>query len=186
LVTDVAEGTPAAKAGMKAGDVIVEVAGTKVASPQQLQEIVEAVPIGTSQPATVIRNGKSLVLTVTPGEQPADYGLARSGTRPFGGRRQPMKFEKLGIDAETLPPEVAKRLGVRTDHGAVITDVRPGSPAAQAGWETGMVIVQAARKPVATVEDLSKILEHQSLEKGVLFVIQTTQGTHFTVISTGE
>ena len=49
-----------------------------------------------------------------------------------------------------------------------------------------MVIVQAARKPVATVEDLSKILEQQSLEKGVLFMVQTSQGAHFTVISTGD
>ena len=51
--------------------------------------------------------------------------------------------------------------------------------------ESGMVIVQAARKPVATSDDLRKILEKQSLEKGCAFVIQTSQGTHFTVIRTG-
>jgi serine protease Do len=186
LVAEVADGTPAAKAGVKPGDVIVEVAGKKVSNPQQLQEIVEVTAIGVPQPMTVIRNGKAVKLDVALGEQPTDYGLARDVARLPGSRQQPVKFDKLGIQAETLTADVAKRLGVRAAHGALITEVRPGSPAAQAGWETGMVIVEAARHPVATADDLKKILEQQSLEKGVLFVIQTSQGTHFTVLSTGE
>ncbi len=186
LVAEVADGTPAAKAGVKPGDVIVEVAGKKVSNPQQLQEIVEVTAIGVPQPMTVIRNGKSVKLDVALGEQPADYGLARDAARLPGSRQQAVKFDKLGIQAETLTADVAKRLGVRAAHGALITEVRAGSPAAQAGWESGMVIVEAARHAVATADDLKKILEQQSLEKGVLFVIQTSQGTHFTVLSTGE
>ena len=57
-----------------------------------------------------------------------------------------------------------------------------GSLAGQAGLESGMVIIQANRKPVPTVEDLRKILEQQSLEKGVLLLVQSAEGSRFVVI----
>ncbi len=186
LVADVPEGTPAAKAGMKAGDIIVEVAGKKVSSPQELQGVVEQTQIGVRQTMTVMRNGHAVTLEVVPAEQPADYGLVRGRSDASGGHRESVPFEKLGIKAETLTADTAKRLGVKTEHGAAITSVRPGSPAALAGWETGMVIVQAAHQPVDSVEDLRKILEKHPLEKGVLFLVQTAQGTHFMEIRTGD
>jgi serine protease Do len=182
VVTDVPAGTPAAKASVKAGDIIVEFAGKKVSSPQQLQEIVEETAIGSRQHMAVVREGKPVTLDVVPAEQPADYGLARSGVGAPGGKHDSSRFDKLGIQAETLTAEVAKRLGVKTDHGVVISDVRAGSPAALAGLGSGMVIVQANRKPVASVEELEKILGRQSLDKGVLLLIQSDQGTRFVVI----
>ena len=171
---------------MKQGDVIVEVAGKKVSSQQELQGVVEQSPIGVRQPITVIRDGKAVTLEVVPAEQPADYGLVRVPAGVPGGHRESVQFEKLGIKGETLTADTAKRLGVKAEHGVAITAVRRGSPAALAGWENGMVIVQAAHKPVTSVDDLRKILEKYPLEKGVLFLIQTSQSTHFMEIRTGD
>jgi serine protease Do len=182
LVTDVPHGVPAEKAGLKPGDIIVEFAGKKISNPQQLQGAVEESKVGTAQKLTVIRDEKPLVLEAVPAEQPADYGLQRFGRGAPGGRAQPSRFDRLGIQGETLTPEQAKQLGVRTDHGVVVTQVRPGSLADQAGVSSGMVITQANRKPVQSVEDLRKIVEGQSLEKGVLLLLQSAQGSRFIVI----
>jgi serine protease Do len=75
---------------------------------------------------------------------------------------------------------------VQADHGVVVTEVRPGSLASQAGVAPGMVVTQANRKPVRSVEDLRKILEEQPLEKGILLLLQSAQGSRFVVIRAQE
>ena len=98
------------------------------------------------------------------------------------GKPQTTRLDKLGIQAQTLTPEIAKRLEIDADRGAVITDVRVGSPAALAGLESGMVILQAQGKPVANVDDLRKILAGKGAEKDVLLHIQTSHGKRFVSI----
>jgi serine protease Do len=181
LVTEVPNNTPAGKAGIKAGDIIVEFAGKQVNNPQELQAAVEESKIGASQPLVVIRDGKRLTLSAAPGEQPANYGLARGGKGSFGGAER-SSFGKLGIQGETLTAQRAKELGVKAEHGVEITGVRPGSLAEQVGLEKGMVIVEANRKPVRSVEDLRKAIEQQSLDKGLLLLVQSDRGSRFVVI----
>ena len=83
---------------------------------------------------------------------------------------EPSHFEKLGIQVADLTPSVAEHLGIKTEHGVVITDVRAGSPADQAGLTSGMVITEANRQAVKTVEDFRKALETKPLKKGVLLL----------------
>jgi serine protease Do len=180
LLADVPHGTPADKAGLRPGDVIVEFAGKKISDPQQLQGVVEEAKIGQAQRVTVIRDERPLTLEVVPAEQPVDYGL-RAARMP-AAHPQTSRFDRLGIQGETLTPERAKELGVRADHGVVVTEVRPGSLASQHGIVPGMVVTQAARKPVRSVEELRKALEEQPLEKGVLLLLQSAQGSRFVVI----
>ena len=101
LVTEVRADTPAAKAGLKPGDIILQFAGKPVASPRELQGIVERSTIGSSQPLIVLRDGKQMTLNVTCSELPADAtAVARPAGRGEGGSVS--RFEKLGIQAETL------------------------------------------------------------------------------------
>ena len=185
LVTEVPNNTPASKAGLKAGDIIVEFAGKTVHNPQDLQGVVEESKIGTSQPLVVVRDGKRLTLSATPGEQPADYGLARGGRGSLNGAER-SRFDKLGIQAKTLTAPRAKELGVKAEHGVEITEVPPGSLADQAGLEKGMVIVEANRKPVRSTDDLRNAVEKQSLEKGLLLLVQSERGSRFVVIRVQE
>lgn len=185
LVTEVPDNTPAGKAGIKAGDIIVEFAGKKVNSPQDLQAVVEESKIGSSQPLVVVRDGKRLTLSAIPDEQPADYGLARGGKGSFGGAER-SRFDKLGIQAKTLTAQRAKELGVKAEHGVEITEVRPGSLADEVGLERGMVIVEANRKPVRSTDDLRNAVEKQSLEKGLLLLVQSERGSRFVVIRMQE
>jgi len=185
LVTEVQPDTPAGKAGLKSGDVIVEFAGKPVASPQELQGVVERTEIGGKAPIVVVRDGKRVNLTVTLGEQPENYGLARNESRGFS-KPESSTFDKLGLQMETLSPEVAEQLGVKDTSGVVITDVRTGSPADQAGLESGMVITQANHQPVKNLDDFRKATDNQSLEKGALLLVRTSEGARFVVLKATE
>jgi serine protease Do len=81
-----------------------------------------------------------------------------------------------------LTPEVAERLSIEAEYGIVITNVRSGSPADLAGLTTGMVISEVDRHPVKTVEDFRKMLDSRPLDKGVLLLIRTGEGSRFVVI----
>ncbi len=184
VVTDVQPNAPAAAAGLKTGDVIVEFAGKRVTSPQELQMAVEQAKIGESQPVTVVRDGKQLTLQVTTREQPENYGTAQFESRT-PGKEGSVHDQKLGVDVTNLTPNVAEKLGIKEGEGVVITDVQRGSLAGMAGLGSGMVIVSVDRKPVKSVADFQKIMENQSVDKGVLLLVRSERGTRFVVIRSG-
>ena len=178
-VTDVVDDLPAAKAGVKAGDVILEYDGHKVATPRELQEVVERSKIGAKHELKIWRDGKHQTLQVVPRESAEEEG-GKSAT-PKSERGNPSRFEKLGLEVETLTAEIAEHLNVKVDHGVVISDVLAGSPADRAGLESGMVIVEAGRKPVKSVADLKKAVE-EAKDGGVLLLVRSEQGARFLVL----
>jgi serine protease Do len=181
LVTEVRPETPAAKAGLKPGDIILHFAGKAVSNPRELQGLVERAKIGSTLPLAILRDGKQMTLDVTCREMPGDLALAGNAVHE-PGNAEPSHFDKLGIQVEDLTPRIAEQLGVKAEHGVAITDVQPDSPAAMAGLSTGMVISEANRQPVKTVGDLRKALENRSLDKGVLLLVRSTEGSRFVVI----
>ena len=181
LVTDVQPNTPAAKAGLQSGDIILDFAGKAVGNPRQLQGVVEMAHAGGSQAMTVLRDGRRMTLNVTCAEQPADFGLARNGT-PNSEKGATSNFDKLGLQVENLTPQVAEKLGIKDEHGVVITDVRSGSPAEMAGLTEGMVITQANRKPVTTVDAFRSAIGTQPLKDGVLLLVHSKEGARFVVL----
>jgi serine protease Do len=181
LVTDVQSNTPAAKAGLKPGDIILDFAGKTVSNPRQLQGLVERAKVGSSQSLAILRDGKRMTLNVVCREQPADFGMVRTGSlNP--GNKESSSVEKLGIEVENLAPQVAEQLGVKVEHGVAITDVRSGSPADLVGLSSGMVITEANRQPVSTVDDFRKALASKPLDKGVLLLVRSAEGSRFVVV----
>jgi serine protease Do len=181
VVANVQAKTPAADAGVKAGDVIMDFAGKKVSNPSDLQEIVERCPVGSKQALVVLRDGKPTTLNVTLREQPANYGLAESESETPGESAAP-HYGKLGVAVVPLTAEVAQKLGVEENGGVVITNVRRGSPAQMAGLESGAVIASVNQKPVKSVADFNKAMEKASLANGILLLVRTSGGTRFVVV----
>jgi serine protease Do len=181
VIGDVQPKTPAADAGLKVGDVVVEFAGKPVDSPQELQTAVEQAPVGQRKPLTVIRDGKRITLEVTAREQPASYGLARNDSSS-PGPGDSLQNEKLGLEVAELTADVAKKLNLKEGEGVVITEVQPGSPAALKGLTSGMAIVQVNRKPVKSVEEFRAALGDEAAQKDVLLLIRTPQGTRYVVL----
>lgn len=181
LVTDVLSGTPAAKAGLQSGDVIVEYAGVRITSPQELQVTVERSEIGRPHELSIVRNGRPMNLTFTPEEQPGEFG-AKQQRPQRGARPEGTRLEKLGVEVGTLSNEVAAQLGLEGSEGVVITDVRPGSSAAEAGLQAGMVIVQFNRLPVRSVDDLGRAVSSHAAGEAALLLIRTSEGSRFVVL----
>jgi serine protease Do len=183
LVTDVRSNTPASKAGLHAGDVVLEFAGKKVSTPWQLQALVEETKVGSSQSMKVLRDGKPMTLNVTMEKQPANYGETRRGEARSGEEQhEPASNDKLGLSVQDITPEIAKRLNLAEPSGVVITEVREGSPAALAGLSEGAVITQVDRKPVKSAEQFQKAINSAKLKDGVLLLVRSEQGSRFVVL----
>ena len=155
LVAEVRKGSPAEKAGIMPGDVIVSYDGTTIENTGQLRNLVATTAPGARVQIGVVRKGASKTLTVTIGKLSA-ASFAEAG--PGGGVGE---VGKLGLSVETLNAELARRYGIEARRGVVITGVAPGSPGANYGLQPGDLVVEADQQPVSTVAQLQKILNAQ-------------------------
>jgi serine protease Do len=164
LVSTVDEGSPAAKAGLKQGDVITHYNGKPVADNNQLRNAVAATTPGTSVPLTVLRNGKSETLHATVGElTPAKDTAAAPSGEPSRG--------KYGMSVQPLTPDAAEEAGVRRGTtGVIITDVDPSGLAADSQLQEGDVIEKVNGKPVRTGEEFRAALDRTDGKPSLLLV----------------
>ena len=185
VVSDVFPNSPAAGAGLQEGDVITSFAGQSVSTPRQLQEIVERAVIGSKQPVTVIRDGKSATLTVTVKILPQNFGLAeRSPRRPNAEKPPAPSFtaDDLGIEVVDISDEMAKRLGTKAGVGVAISEISPGGLAASAGLRPGMLILRVGKKTVTSVNDFKAAVKVESLKEGIMLLVKTGEGNRFVVL----
>jgi serine protease Do len=166
LVASVVEGAPAARAGVKAGDVITEYDGRPVARSDELPRAVAETPIGREVPLTVVRDGKPLTLRV------AIAKLAEAGERPAEAAGTP----KLGLALQTITPSLARELGLPSRAGVLVRSVESGSPAASAGLKPGDVISEVDRRPVASVDELKNVIAKRRSGAPVLFLVHRGDG----------
>lgn len=174
LVADVIKGSPAEKAGLKRGDVIVEYNGKAVEDTQDLPRMVASTPVGEKAEVELIRGGQKKTLSVTIGELKEDQMAAASP-----GETGEVD---LGMGLQELTPELAKQLGISGTKGLVITGVKANSPASEAGLARGDVILEAAQKPMNSVEQFKKIASDLKPGDGLLLLIQRREGTLFVVV----
>ncbi|MDX1947416.1 MAG: Do family serine endopeptidase [Pirellulaceae bacterium] len=183
LVTDVQTDSPAAAAGVKSQDVIVEFGGTPIQNHRQLQAAVARSAVGSAVPMVVLRDGKRVTLSVTVREQPARYGERADGrqlNKPDA--EASAKFDKFGLEVAPLTKDVADHLGMKDTAGVVITAVESGSAAEKAGLAPSMVIVQVGREAVGSVAAFEKAMSGASLDKGVMLLVRTEEGSRFMVL----
>ncbi|MGN6545390.1 MAG: Do family serine endopeptidase [Aureliella sp.] len=182
VVTDVYPDTPAAKAGLQSGDVIRSFAGVKVDSPRELQLLVERAQMGRPHPVELVRSGKSMTVNFVPEEQPGNFEARARSSHGSDEHSESSAFESLGLDLSNLDQAVADHLGLSSTDGVVITEVTPGSAAARAGLESGMVITQINRKPVKNLADAQELLSGHKSGEGVLLLVKTEAGSRFVAI----
>jgi serine protease Do len=146
LVADVMADTPAEKAGIERGDIIVEFNGRKIEEMNDLPRVVASVPPNTDVPVKILRKGQEKVMQVKVAElKDKEERVAASG----GGTLE----ESLGLTVQELTPEIARSLRVNESKGLVVTNVEEGSPADDAGLRRGDVIVEINQKKVDTLRD---------------------------------
>jgi serine protease Do len=97
--------------------------------------------------------------------------------------RAPSSHKPLGITVQNITPEIAKGLGLKKDKGVVVTGIEPGSPAANAGIQTGDVIREVNRKPVKDVEDFVQKIEKAKDQDNILLFLQRGQNNLFAAVT---
>jgi len=167
LVNSVVPGSPAAKAGLRPGDVITSFNGTPVDDPNSFRNQVASTTPGTNVTISLLRDGREQQVTVKLGELTPDSAQAeRSSGRPGAPGEQ-----RLGISVAPLTPDLAAQLGVsKGTQGVVVMDVDPAGPAAEAGIQAGDVIQEVNRVPIRSAADVRRALE-QSGSKPALMLI---------------
>jgi serine protease Do len=179
LVSQVTPDSPAAQAGLKSGDVIDQLDGHKVLDSSSLQIAVSQDHPGQRVELGIIRNGQPMTLSATVGEynKPATE-VAENGSGAAGANTG-----KLGLAVDDLTPDARQQLNVPADvNGAAIANVRPGSPAEDAGLQPGDVVVEVNRKPVTSAEQFANAVHATPAGKAVLLLVWAKGGESFIVV----
>jgi serine protease Do len=163
-ISSVTPGGPADKAGLKQGDVILQVNGKTVNDPNELRNMIAGMAPGTDVTLTIARNGAEQQVHAKLGD------LSSELAQPGGGvcRGGPAT---LGVGVVPLTPELAAQLGLRRGtQGVVVQSVEPNSPAAQVGLQQGDVIQEVNRQPVRTPEEMRSALQKSGNRPPLLLV----------------
>ncbi|MGH7332679.1 MAG: Do family serine endopeptidase [Candidatus Rokuibacteriota bacterium] len=148
LISDVIADSPAAKAGIQPGDILLEFEGKKMESPADLQRAVGLTSPGTSAKMKVLREK---------GEKMVEVKIAEaSDEREAGARLGSRGSSSLGMEIRPITPDIARQLGLRSTEGVVVARVDDESPAGTAGVQRGDVIREINRQKIKTIGDFEK------------------------------
>ncbi len=175
LVSDVFEGDPADKAGIKAGDIIIEINGKKIKDTHELLRIVASFSVGKKIDIKVLRDGKKKVLNITIAEREERKELAGTG----------QEREYFGMMVQKITPEIARHLGLSDTKGVVVTQVKEGSPADETGIKPGDVILQVNKVKVSSLKDYLRGISGKGADKSCLLLIKRDKRTFFVAIRKG-
>jgi len=181
LVSQVEPSSPAAKSGLKVGDVITELDGQKVTDASQLQIEVGQKHPGSTIKLQVLRDGKSVSVPVTLEEMGSrDREDSEAASNDHGKPR-------WGLGLADMTPELRQQVQAPSDiHGAIIERVQPGSAADNAGLQRGDVIVEVNRKPVENSADVQKALSAVPKGQDALVLVWSNGGNTFRVMHATE
>jgi len=163
VVTEVTENSPAAEAGIKPGDVILEFNGKPLPKSQDLPSLVADTPPGQRITLKIAHEKNEQIVTARVRELPE----VREVVSQAEG-----KDTDLGIRVQKVTPELSRRQGLSTTKGVIVVEVKPGSPADQAGIEPGDVIREVNQRPVNTVKDFENSVRQSKKGDHLLLLVQ--------------
>jgi serine protease Do len=163
VVTEVAESSPAAEAGVKTGDVIVEFNGKPVPRSHDFPSIIAETAPGQKVTLKLVRDKKEQTVGVKIGELPDDSDLIQQTEA-----RDP----ELGLRVQKITPETARRLGLSSSKGVLVIEVQPGSPADQVGIEPADVIREINQRPVSSVKEFERAARQGRRGDRILLLVQ--------------
>lgn len=176
LVGNVFAGSPADKANIKRGDVIIEFDGQKIDEMSDLPRLVANTPVGKTVTIKIIREGQEQTLTAKIAEMKEEKPpVAKTDVEI-----------KIGLSVQEITPEIAEELGLEDETGVIVADVAPGSPAEDADFNQGDVIKEINRKSIKNLSDYRMAMDKAAKEDTILFLVQREGQTLYLSITPGE
>jgi len=156
LVSEVTPGSPAEKAGLRQGDVVLTLNGSTLADVSDLRNRVAMIAPGTSVTLDIIRDSARQQTVVLVAEQPSDFSeSAKAKIKLHSGSA----LDKLGLTLQELTPDVAEQFGYSKGQGVIVAEVEAGSPADNVGIEPGQLIEEVNQMRVRNLAELKEALK---------------------------
>jgi serine protease Do len=171
LVTNVVEDTPAEKAGLRNGDVILEFGNKKVDNVSKFMILVAGSEIGVQMPVKIVRNKKTKELVVKLSERP-------SGNDEEAKEEIEESSDWLGLEVESLKSDFATRNKIEADSGVVLSKINPKTASSKSDLRVGDVIIEINSNPVENIKGFKKIINNIQKDAGeiILFYVKSTSG----------
>jgi serine protease Do len=176
LVSQIVEGSPADRAGVKVGDLIVEYNGKEIRDANELPILVARTTPQEQVRVKVLRDKKETSFTVTIRELKEQEIVASANE----------KKESLGLTVQGVAPQLAESLGLDRPRGVVVTSVKPGSAGDEAGLQRSDVILEIDRKPIKGLSDYRRAIADVKQGKAILFLIRRGENTIFLALKSSE
>jgi len=175
LVNEVIEDSPADKAGLKRGDIIVEYDGKQVDELNDLPRLVAATPVDETVKVKVFRDGKERTIKVKIGRlDDGEVALAADDEETGGA---------LGLTVANVTPELVERYSLESDQGILITKIDPEGPAAEANLRVGDLVVEADGKEVGSVKEFEELVGKMKSGKVLRLLIQRRATLLYTTVT---
>jgi len=179
LIARVLPESPAEKAGLQVGDVILAYNGTLLRSSSELPPLVGASDVDQPAELSILRAGREIKLQVGIGELPPEDAIALSGSHP----KPRLVDNRLGMAVSKLTTEQRQELEVPADKGVIVESVT-GQPAREAGIQQGDVILMLNNQEIASVAQFNQLVQDLPAGKTVALLVHRTTGPIFLALRT--
>lgn len=169
LIADIAKDSPAEKAGLKQGEVILKYDGHSFGSIGALRNAIALMNPGSKVKLTILHKDKSV----------SDVSLEIGNMPSTNDQKTVSKENKLGIEVQELTPELARTYGYEEEKGVIISKVQANSAASWTGLKKGTLIISVNQQPVTNVDQFNKLLEANDPKKPVLLLVKQGNITRF-------
>ncbi len=173
LVGQVEKDSPADKAGIIQGDIIIRFKDKEISEMTMLPTLVSQTPVGEKAKVTVFRKGKEKTVKVTIGKLRGNGELSTDVEE---------ETASLGMTVQELTKELAESMQIDQTSGVLVTNVEPASPAAMAGLKRGDLITEINQEPVTDIDSFGKLLAQTRKDKRILLLVQRGSHSRYVVI----
>ena len=177
IISHVEKGSPADKAGLALEDVIVEFNGHQVNGDTDLPKLVAAAPVGKAVNVVIYRKGALKTVTVVMGDS-SQSGASKPGAAPASAG--------IGVSVRELTPELARQLGLKDEKGVVVSDVKTGSPADDAGMVRGDLVLEFNGQTVENLQTFAALAAKVKKGDVVRLLLRRPDGTFGYVAVTAD